>query len=167
MTVAPTPILVPTRTLPATLLPIPTPIPKATDTTIIPARIDVPAGGRFAVEVVVRARPSHAVDTVQVYLDFDPDMLEALKIQPGNSLEYELQSGFDNAAGEVDYAAGTLGSSVARPFTFLTVNFRTLERLAEGPTTIFLAGAAPRRTRAVLAGMDTTGLLASATVAPK
>ena len=115
----------------------------------------------------MRAGPSHAVDTVQVYLDFDPDMLEALKIQPGNSLEYELQSGFDNAAGEVDYAAGTLGSSVARPFTFLTVNFRTLERLAEGPTTIFLAGAAPRRTRAVLAGMDTTGLLASATVAPK
>ena len=129
--------------------------------------MDVPAGGRFAVEVVVRAGPNHAVDTVQVYLDFDPDKLEALKIQPGNALEYQLQNGLDNGAGEVDCAAGTLGSPVAWPFTFLTVNFQALERLAEGPTTIFLAGAAPRRTRTVLGGMDTTGLLTSATVVPK
>ena len=107
------------------------------------------------------------MDTVQVYLDFDPNKLEAVRVRSGSVLEYELQSGFDNFSGEVDYAAGTLGTPLVYPFALVTVDFLSLEGLASGPTTISFATVPPRRTRAILAGRDNTGPLNPATVTAK
>ena len=117
---------------------------------------------------MVDAGRTNAVEAAQVYLDFDPEKLEILEIRPGGALEYGLQQRFENEAGRLDYAAGTLNRPVGTGFTLLSIDFLALSGLRSGPAKISYAPARPpRQTRAILGGRDTTGLLTTATVIAK
>ena len=103
------------------------------------------------------------MDAVQVYLVFDPARFAAVSLTPGPTLEVPLQSNVDNAAGRLDYAAGTLGAAVTVPFTLATVNFRALSPTGPPGTYItFAALQSPRQTKAIAGGANITGNLTSA-----
>ena len=106
---------------------------------------------------------SNPVDAVQVYLVFDPAHFAAVSLTPSPTLEVPLQSNVDNAAGRLDYAAGTLGNAVTVPFTLATVTFRALSPTGPPGTYItFAALQSPRQTKAIAGGANLTGNLASA-----
>ncbi|MDE2842446.1 MAG: cohesin domain-containing protein, partial [Chloroflexota bacterium] len=61
----------------------------------------VRTGQQFEIAVKINAGHTRPVDTAQVYLDFDPAILEAVAIRPGPYLEYLLQSSWDNDRGRL------------------------------------------------------------------
>jgi hypothetical protein len=68
-------------------------------------------GEQFSVNIIVNAGPANSVDAMQVYLDFDPSLLQVIAIRDGTTLSEQLQSSFDNSLGQINYAAGTLGNA--------------------------------------------------------
>ena len=105
------------------------------------------------------------VDTVQVYLDFDPSILQVITVNAGATLEVILQSGFDNLSGEVDFAAGTLGDSALSPFTLFSITFQAVNTTGPmGSQLHFAPLIAPRETKAIEAGANNLGNLSPLTV---
>jgi hypothetical protein len=106
------------------------------------------------------------VDAVQVYVDFDPAVLEVINLLGGTALPRPLQSSFDNQLGQVNYAAGTLEDPVAVPFTLVTAEFRALARTGPGGTVLNFAPPAPPRQTRVSAGggRDGSGNLTGAMI---
>ncbi len=101
------------------------------------------------------------MDTAQVYLEFDPGILEALSLVSGGRLEYPLQSRWDNSTGAVAFAGGTVKGAVTAPFILCVLSFRA--RAATGPEGVaitFSALQAPRQTKAIRRGENVTGPLA-------
>ena len=165
---APTPL--PTAIF--TPAPIPTPTPPPTPTLLSPLTAgiallpesDIVAVGRqFQLRIWVYCGETNPVDTVQVYLIFDPARFAAVSLTAGPALEIPLQSNVDNALGRLDYAAGTLGSAVTNPFILATVTFRALAPTGPPGTYItFAALQSPRQTKAIAGGANLTGNLTSA-----
>ena len=121
----------------------------------------VNVGQEFTVLVRVKANYVSPVDTAQVYLEFNPEMLEVVSLKPNPRLEVLLQSRFDNAEGEVDYAAGTLGYAVQYPFTLCTLTFRARAATSLWNTAWvdFSRLRAPRETKSISRGRNITGEL--------
>jgi len=110
-------------------------------------------GQLFDVDVTVVARSNRSVDTVKVYLDFDPSLLRLVQVNAGATLNVVLQSGFDNLAGQVGYAAGTLGDSVQLPSTLVSLKLQALTPYGPAGTQLqFAPLIAPRQTKAIEAG---------------
>lgn len=112
---------------------------------------------------MVSATPTSPVNAVQVYLDFDKSVLDVTSVTGGGMLPQELQPlpWFDNSLGQVNYAAGTTGSSIQAAFTLITVNFQAIATTGPSGTPInFAPLAPPRQTKvAVGAGRNVTGNL--------
>ncbi len=122
-------------------------------------------GQLFEVEITVEAEAASPVDTVQVYLDFDPSILRVVDINSGATLELTLQSGFDNLRGRVDYAAGTLGESSLAPFTLVNLTFQAINPTGPAGTQLqFALLVAPRETKAIEAGVNNRGNLSPLTL---
>ena len=110
--------------------------------------------------VTVKAGPGNTVDAAQVYLDFDADLLQVVKLTGSSALAEELQSNHDNTLGQVNYAAGTLGAPITSSFQLLVVQFRAVAQTGPGGTTIGFASLLnPRQTKVVTAGINKTGNL--------
>lgn len=170
----------PTEPSPATVIPHPTPTatpkPRPTDaSTATPilryttgiallAEPDrIAAGQQLRLRIVVQAGETNPVDTVQVYLVFDPAIFEVAAIAAGPDLEIPLQSRVDNNRGRMDYAAGTAGKAMTAPFTLSTVTFRAKSTTGTTGTYItFAALQSPRQTKAIARGDNRTGSLTSA-----
>ena len=123
----------------------------------------ITAGQQLRLRIVVQAGETNPVDTVQVYLAFDPAIFEAAAVAAGPDLEVPLQSRVDNNRGRIDYAAGTTGKAMTAPFTLATVTFRA--RAATGASGTYITFAAlqyPRQTKAIVRGDNRTGSLTSA-----
>ena len=121
---------------------------------------ELQVGQTFLVAVRVWAGHFNPVDAAQVYLDFDGRQLEVVELTPGSHLEYELQSKWDNQAGRLGYAAGTVGDPVTVPFTLCTVAFRIRTPATSQEIAISFAPLAPpRHTKAVFRGANVTGEL--------
>ena len=117
-------------------------------------------GQLFEVAVTVEAQADRPVDTVQVYLDFDSSILRVVEVDAGARLEVVLQSGFDNPAGQVDYAAGTLGDSAQVPFTLVRLTFQVINPSGPAGTQLqFSPLVVPRETKAIEAGANHLGNL--------
>ena len=115
-------------------------------------------GQLFEVEVTVEARAASPVDTVQVYLDFDPSVLRMVEINPGATLEVALQSGFDNLAGQVGFTAGTLADSPEDPFTLVRLTFQAAHPSGPAGTQLqFAPLISSRETKAIEAGVNKLG----------
>jgi len=87
------------------------PLTDTVTLSLVPSFVEAPVGEVFAVDIVAESR-SQPFDTVQVYLDFDPALLqcvdatghpvsETIPISPTLVLQNEV----DNEAGQVNYAA--------------------------------------------------------------
>ena len=123
----------------------------------------ITAGQQLRLRIVVQAGETNPVDTVQVYLFFDPAIFEAAAVAAGSDLEIPLQSRVDNNRGRMDYAAGTTGKAMTSPFTLATVTFRARAATGEPGTYItFAALQSPRQTKAIARGDNRTGSLTSA-----
>ena len=122
-------------------------------------------GQLFEVEVTVEAGDASPVDTVQFYLDFDASVLQIVEINPGATLEVVLQSGFDNLAGQVGFAAGTLADSAEDPFTLVSLTFQATRPSGPAGTQLQLAPLiSPRETKAIEAGINKLGNLSPLTL---
>ena len=171
-TIAPTPagmhFLTPTPPWTPTPTPTPTitPVPEVTVPLALETLSDVVRTGQeFEIAVKVSAGYARPVDTAQVYLDFDPAILEVVAIRPGPHLEYLLQSSSDNDRGRLAYAAGTLGNPLEFPFTLARVVFRARTPTVRGSTLIqFDDLRPPRQSKAIHQGRDITGVLGSTRV---
>ena len=170
----------PTEPSPATVIPHPTPTatpkprPTAAPTATpilrhtagiaLQAEPDrIAAGQQLQLRIVVQAGETNPVDTVQVYLVFDPAIFEAAAVAAGPDLEVPLQSRIDNNRGSMDYAAGTTGKAMTAPFTLATVTFRAKSATGLPGTYItFAALQSPRQTKAIARGDNRTGSLTSA-----
>ncbi len=87
------------------------PLEDAVSLSLMPGFVDAPVSDVFAVDVMAESR-TQPFDTVQVYLDFDPDQLQCVDAS-GNPISETVpisptevvQNEIDNEAGEVNYAA--------------------------------------------------------------
>lgn len=109
---------------------------------------------------VVQVQTSgQAVDGAEIHLDFDPAMLEVISAVPGATLGVAiLPLAFDNAAGTIDYAAGTLAPFPVATFDLLTITFRAK---AAGTTLIRIPAVdVPRQSNVTFAGSSLIALTA-------
>ena len=130
---------------------------------------EVAVGESLQIDVWVEAGPNNPVDTVQVYLNFDPAKLQVLDVFGSGALEAELQANWDNDRGHIDYAAGTLvGTPVNAPFVLVSIEFEAVAATGtDGTGVAFAPLEAPRQTKAIRAGVNQTGGLTAVRVVVK
>ena len=75
------------------------------------------------IDVVIQGEPyGLEVDTAQAYLNFDATYFQVISITAGGApLGVVLQNSYDNTAGFINYAAGTLSNFPTATFTLATV----------------------------------------------
>ncbi|MGC1375586.1 MAG: DNRLRE domain-containing protein [Anaerolineales bacterium] len=89
---------------------------------IEPAAVSVTSGQVFSMNVQVKAG-AQQIDGAQASLDFNPALVHVKQLIAGAALPLNLQSQFDNAAGTIDFSAGTLSGFPSGTFTLVTVEF--------------------------------------------
>jgi hypothetical protein len=95
---------------------------------IDPVSNPVRVGKTFTVAIRVQAG-SVSVDGIQASLDFDPTKLRVKKITGNPSLLPEvLLNTYDNTTGTVDYAAGSLSSSLTGDITLVQIEFEAIAK---------------------------------------
>lgn len=122
--------------------------------------------------VLVSLDPTHLieVDAFQVYLDFDPAVLQLVPasptndVQPGapfgaNRFQDVLQNSVNNTTGTVDFAGGRgiNGLPTLAPFLAAAMKFQAIAPATT--TSITLSIVAPRQTKVVSGINDVTGTL--------
>ena len=118
---------------------------------VAPATVAV--GERFTVTLTVEAGPQ-PVDGAAAYVNFDPTMVQVEGVTAGEVFAVELQRQVDNAAGTIDYAAGTLGDFPAGRFALATLRVRALR---EGTTALALNRSASRQSDVTFGGASLLG----------
>jgi len=134
---------------------------SAADTVTVsldPMLVDAGPGDVFELTLGVDAG-TQAVDGVQIYLDFDPEILQVVDAQgnPVTSIndagvfDNVIENSVDNSAGEVDYAATVLeGSKPSGAFVVGTLRFQVLQSTTM--TRIRFSTVEPRYTQVVVGG---------------
>ncbi len=116
---------------------------------VLPATPDVRINTTFDVSIQVDTG-SRQADGVAVYLNFNPAFVQVVSITAGTRLPVALQSQFDNAAGTVDFAAGSFGPYPSGTFVVATVRLRAVGVTASTPLQI--AGSVPRQSDVTYGG---------------
>jgi hypothetical protein len=164
--VTPTATAMPTATATRTESPSPTEMPSATPTntpaagTNTPTATRTPTGGvhlrfghllrvvtfgeSFAEEVVVDAG-AQPVIAADVFVDYDPALLEVVSVTDGSGLDVLVKS-VDPVAGRIDIGAGNIGAPAQGVFTLVTLNLRTKEGSGSASTALTFAFAGVRTT---------------------
>lgn len=110
---------------------------NAVDLLISPSQTNVKPESDFSVSVQVEAG-SQQVDGAQATLNFDPTLLQVQEIRAGDQLSLELLNQFDNEAGTIDFAAGSLDAFPSQTFELMQIEFRALEESpSEGTSLAF------------------------------
>lgn len=147
-----------------------------------PPTIDVGPGEVVPVSVKVDAS-SQPIDTVQVFLDFDPSLLQVVDDsgKPASQVSFgpvisngewkqPLLNQVDNSSGRIGLAAGKGlpsggGVDMDREFVLAVINFKAVGDGAEAPVTIDLESQdSPLRSKALSKGMEVTGKGTGATI---
>ena len=117
-------------------------------------------GSSFVVEVLVDPRSDAKVDAAQVFLAFDPSILQVSDISLGNRLEEQLFLETDNVGGRAGFAAGTLGLAGSSRFKLASVEFHVVGVTGpRGSAVRFGPSRAGLVTRSVYQGADNIGVL--------
>lgn len=136
--------------------------PGAVVLSISPGTSTVSVGQGLTVTVEVQAS-TEQLDGAAAYLNFDPARLQTVGLTSGTSLPIVLQETYDNTAGHVDFAAGTLTPPYASgTFTLVTVAF-----IAVGTTTntaLTFNATEPRNSDATFGGASVFGGTSGGTV---
>lgn len=132
----PTPTLAPEATpfagVPPPPAATPTPVPTGVPLRTNPGAVALTIGGTATFDIVLDGG-SQSFDAVQVYLTFDPRLVEVVdadparagvQVTPGAALADVLLNGVDNAQGRLQFAAGR---SIAQPPPSGTLVIATVE----------------------------------------
>lgn len=111
---------------------------------IEPPSTTVDGGDYFDLDVRISAE-TEEVAAADVYLDFDPRVLEMVEIRDGQTLPV-LAKLYDNHTGIIDIGAGTLGTPVTGSFVLATLRFRARSSTQGGTTSVSFSLTAPRQT---------------------
>jgi hypothetical protein len=98
---------------------------KGPQLSIAPSTLTVVPGQVFSVTIQVQAG-AQQVGGAQAQLTFDPALLRVRAITLGASLPITLKSTFDNQAGTVKVAAGTLAEAPSGTFALAQIEFEAL-----------------------------------------
>ena len=169
-TVAPvfTPTVPAKPTLVLTPTPYPTPVPTATvppqppavDMNLSASTNTVQVGSSLVVGIWVSPRRDSRVDAAQVFLAFDPSILQVLTIDRRDRLEEQLYVETDNVGGRAGLAAGTLGAASSSRFKLASVEFLAVGVTGSlGSPIRFDQSKEGLITRTVYRGGDNTGRL--------
>ena len=156
----------PTSTSTATTTSTPTRTPTATTTpsiepdisiAISPAVTQVAVNTVFTVDIAVDSG-AQQVDGAQAFVNFDPDFLQVVDeygnpsstIVGGTAFQYEFLNEIDNAAGTINYAAGSTSSYPSGAFTLATIRFKATAETEN--TAIAFNLTSPRKTRITFGG---------------
>lgn len=90
--------------------------------TVMPATTDTAVGQAFSVTVEVQAG-AQQVDGASAFLSFDPGVLQVVNVTGGSVLPVPILNQFSNAAGTVDYSAGTFSAFPTGTFALATITF--------------------------------------------
>jgi hypothetical protein len=126
---------------------------------------------------------SQPIDTVQVFLDFDPSLLQVVDdagvsastvsfgpVISDGEWKQQLLNQVDNASGRIGLAAGKGlpaggGIDMDREFVLAVINFKAVGDGAEAPVTIDLESQdSPLRSKALSGGVEVTGEGVGATI---
>jgi len=108
-------------------------------------------GETFDVTIQLQAE-GQPVDGAAAYIDFDPAILQVVSITPGDTLSTVILSEYFNENGQVNYAAGLLGSSATGTFTLVSVTFEAV-RETDG-TWLRFEASDPRKSDATFKGVS-------------
>ncbi len=132
---------------------------------ITPHMTEVAPGDVFSVDVLVDAG-SQPVDGAEVYLDYDPSRLQVVDatgssadhVENGAALDVVLRNHVDNAAGRIDFAAGTFSATPpSGTFALLTIRLKALSLTGSPSTALSFVHEPPRKTNVVYAGLSVLG----------
>ncbi len=105
----------------------------------------------FDIVVEVQAG-SESIAGAEIYLDFDPTVLNVTGLTPGPSFQFPLVGPtFDNSlpTGTIDYGGGSVSNFPTGTFTLITISF---EAIGVGTTAIDYSFTFPRETKIGIAG---------------
>ena len=109
-------------------------------------------GDTFALTIMIDSG-AQQLDAAQVYLNFDPALLEVVSLTGSGAFSLEFQKTFDNAVGTIDYAAFTLfGTLPSGTFNLATVQMRGKAPTAGTPVSFSFV--TPRKTKATFSGQE-------------
>jgi hypothetical protein len=147
-------------------LPVTFEVTQGADFTLTPTSGQIEVGSEIDVVVTVGASADANVEAAEVYLDFDPSLLQVVSIVAGGEFSDLLINEFDNVIGTLSFAGGTPPFSdppLTAPFTLATITFGTL--LGSGGTAGLTYSTDPlRASKAVFEGLDVTGNLNPASI---
>jgi CSLREA domain-containing protein len=92
---------------------------------VVPPVSTTDVGETFTIRLDVQVG-AQQIDDAAVYLNFDPNTVQVASVKPGDVLPTVMTNQFDNAAGTLDFAAGTSAESPSGTFTLASVTFNTL-----------------------------------------
>jgi len=93
---------------------------------VVQSMTEVNVGERFEIVVEVQAGDQE-VDGVSAYLNFDPTIVRVDEMISGGVLPIELANRFDNRAGTINFAAGTLSPPIpSGTFNLVTIQMTAL-----------------------------------------
>jgi uncharacterized repeat protein (TIGR01451 family) len=142
------------------------PSPNAPVLALSPESVTTGVGETFELEIEVRTGEQE-INAASAYLNFDESYLEVVSITPGDELPVIIQNDFDNANGELDFAAGILSTDYPSPtFTLATVTFRTLALTDSGTdgTPIAFNTTLPRSSDITFGGLSIISQMLDSTV---
>ncbi len=153
-----TPTASPTATQTATPRPTNTPRPSV-ELYLDPSSSAVAEGDTFEVSMRIDAG-AQVVDGAEVHLDFDPFHLQVVDaggnpasgIENSGILDVLILNQVDNAAGQIDFAAGTWGALPSGSFVLATMHFKALQGTAGPGTALTFVTELPRLTNVTHAG---------------
>ncbi len=113
----------------------------------------VAAGESFEVDIRINAA-GQPVDGAEVHLDFHPLYLQVVdssdapsgEIQSSGVLDMAIQNHVDNAAGQVDFAAGTFTNPPTGSYVLATIRFKALASTDGHSTPLTISTELPRKT---------------------
>ncbi|MFH1897504.1 MAG: right-handed parallel beta-helix repeat-containing protein [Candidatus Desantisbacteria bacterium] len=117
---------------------------SVTDTLLTISPVTPEIGSSFSVDVILSKVPEF--DAIGVYLSFDPNMLEVIKLTPGAFPVggSQIMPQFNNDNGTIDYAVVLLGTTTQGSGTIFTINFKA--KTITGTTTLNFDFNPPRNT---------------------
>ena len=123
---------------------------------ITPSVSTVAVGQDFDLVLEVQAG-TQVVDGAAAYLNFDKTYLQVVSITPGSSLPEVLENNFDNATGQLNFAAGVLPPDLnpTGTFTLATVTFHA-QTITAG-TSIHFYDVDPRMSDITFGGQSILG----------
>lgn len=140
------------------------PSPNAPVLALSPESVTTGIGETFELEIEVRTGEQE-INAASAYLNFDESYLEVVSITPGEALPVIIQNEFDNANGELDFAAGTLSTDYpSATFRLATVTFRTLALTDEHGTPVVFNSTLPRSSDITFGGLSIISDMLDSTV---